>query len=119
LTEEPSAEDLLARLDRAARAAEGLIAEAARGAGQRVRGGRPPAAGWQAPEGEASPPRELEVLAGLVDSVRELVPEDLQRRLSDALRELLLAMRALIDWYLERAERGGGAGPEVEDIPIS
>ena len=90
------------------------MSEAARQAGARV-----PRAGWQA-RGEDGPPGgELELLSGLVESARQHVPEDLQRRLADALRELLLAMRALIDWGLERAERHGTEPPEVEDIPIS
>jgi hypothetical protein len=38
--------------------------------------------------------------------------------LAEALRELLLALRALIDWYLERAERRRAAPVEVQDIPI-
>ena len=35
-----------------------------------------------------------------------------------ALRELLLALRALIDWYLERLERRREQSVEVQDIPI-
>jgi hypothetical protein len=54
----------------------------------------------------------------VVQSLRELIPTDLQRRLAEALRELLLAVRALIDWYLERTERHRAAPTEVEDIPI-
>jgi hypothetical protein len=54
----------------------------------------------------------------VVSSLRELVPAELERRLSEALRELLLAIRALIDWYLERAERERPEATEVEDIPI-
>ncbi|HSO97470.1 MAG TPA: hypothetical protein VLP43_00830 [Solirubrobacteraceae bacterium] len=90
------------------------MAEAARQAGAGV-----PRAGWQV-RGEDEPPRrELELLTGLIESVRELVPEELQRRLAEALRELLLAMRALIDWYLERPEHRRTEPPEVENIPIS
>jgi hypothetical protein len=90
------------------------VAEAARRAGAEV-----PRRGWQA-RGEDEPPRrELELLTGLIESARELMPEELQRRLAEALRELLLALRALIDWCLERAERHGSEPPEVEDIPIS
>jgi hypothetical protein len=48
-----------------------------------------------------------------------LVPAELQRRLAEALRELLLALRALIDLYLERLERPEQAPTEMEDIPIS
>ncbi len=79
----------------------------------------PPPAGWQAPETEsAGAGRDLELLLGIVQSVRDLVPPELQRRLAEALRELLLALRALIDWYLERVERRRAEPAEVEDIPI-
>jgi hypothetical protein len=80
----------------------------------------PPPAGWQTPprEGDARGRGDLELLMQLIQSVREVIPPDLQRRLAEALRELLLAIRALIDWYLERSEqRRAGAG-EVQDIPI-
>jgi hypothetical protein len=33
-------------------------------------------------------------------------------------RELLLALRALIDFYLERLNKRGSEPTEVEDIPI-
>ena len=50
--------------------------------------------------------------------MRDLIPADLQRRLAEALRELLLAVRALIDWYLDRIERRRAEPAEVQDIPI-
>jgi hypothetical protein len=110
------------RLGRASEAAERLFAEA----GTAARGPRkPPASGWQTPEadGEAresrSGPSELETLLAALASLRELIPPDLQRRLSDAARELLLAVRALIDWYLERAKQGRAEPAEVQDIPIA
>lgn len=106
------------RLDRASRAAERLIAEA-RGQGAAAAGRKPPAAGWQAPRSETADRGELELLAQLIQSVRELVPDDLQRRLSEALKEVLLALRALIDFYLERLERRDAAAAEMKDIPIS
>ena len=37
---------------------------------------------------------------------------------AEAIREVLLALRALIDWYLERTDRGRSGAPEVQDIPI-
>ena len=61
---------------------------------------------------------DYEVLIQFIQSVRELIPRDLQRRLGEALRELLLAIRALIDWYLERNEQRRTGGSEVQDIPI-
>jgi hypothetical protein len=105
------------RLDRASRAAERLIAEARGGAA--AAGPKPPAAGWQAPRSDTADHSELELLAQLIQSLRELVPDDLQRRLSEALKEVLLALRALIDFYLERLERRDAAAAEMKDIPIS
>jgi predicted lipid carrier protein YhbT len=58
------------------------------------------------------------VLAQVIQSLRELIPPELQRRVTEALRELLLALRALIDWYLERVERRRAEPAEVQDIPI-
>jgi hypothetical protein len=110
------------RLDRASGAAERLIADAtaesAARAGRAFR--RPPPAGWQAPESQKGSGQgaDAELLAHLVEALRELVPPDLQRRLAEAVRELLLAVRALINWYLERLERRRDEPAEVQDIPI-
>lgn len=62
--------------------------------------------------------QDLELLERLLERFRDLIPPDLQRRLANALRELLLALRALTDWYLERLERRRAQPPEVKDIPI-
>lgn len=104
------------RLDRASDAAERLMAEAAASARA-----EPPPAGWQAPaqESERGTDGDLELLVQVVQSLRELIPPDLQRRLAEALRELLMALRALIDWYLERSEARRAQPVEVQDIPIS
>ncbi len=105
------------RLDRASQAAERLIAEAAAAA---IR--RPPPAGWQPPQpdppADPSTQGELERLLEAVLSLRDRIPPELQRRLGEALRDLLLALRALIDWYLERTERRPGGRGVVQDIPI-
>jgi hypothetical protein len=100
------------RLDRASATAERLIAEAA--------GRKPPPAGWVSPRnGEERRTHDLELLSQLISSLRELVPSELERRLADALHELLLALRAVLDYYIERLERGTPPPAEVEDIPIS
>lgn len=106
------------RLDRASEAAERLIAEAAGEAGGSQ---KPPPAGWQTPkEGDGRPAEgDLELLAQVIQSVRDLIPPELQRRLAEALRELLMALRALIDFYLERVDRRRESTAEVEDIPIT
>jgi hypothetical protein len=115
------------RLDRASEAAERLMAEAAARArafqGDGAQRDKPPPAGWQAPGSEnqsgAAGSSELELLTQVIQSVRDLIPPDLQRRLAEALRELLMALRALIDFYLERLERQKAAPGEVQDIPIT
>jgi hypothetical protein len=132
------------RLDRASEAAERLMAEAAEaaaGIGSPSRDepsgagpggpsrdepsgagpgepGKPPPAGWQIPEDARAGTAELDPFVALVQALRDLVPPELQRRLVAAIRELLLALRALIDWYLERLERRREQAVEVQDIPI-
>jgi hypothetical protein len=105
------------RLSHASDAAERLIAEAARG-GER---GKPPPAGWQTPADEApagSRAGELDLLLQALAAVRELIPPEVLERIAAAVREVLLALRALIDWYLERIERRRAEPTQVEDIPI-
>jgi hypothetical protein len=108
------------RLERASAAAERLIAEAKEQA-KRPGADKPPPAGWQAPReerGDRGTGGDIELITQIVESLRELIPAELERRLAEALRELLLAIRALIDWYLERSERGRSEPAEVKDIPI-
>lgn len=107
------------RLDRASAAAERLVAEAARTAAKSV----PPAAGWQAPRADADgapdrSERDLDAIVALVRSLRDLIPSELQQRLAAALRELLQAIRALLDWYIERLDGQRAEPTEVQDIPI-
>jgi hypothetical protein len=53
----------------------------------------------------------------LLDGLRRVVPRELDDQLSNLIREFLLTLRALIDWYLERLDRPSRE-PRVEDIPI-
>lgn len=134
------------RLDRASEVAERLIVEAAARAARAPAGGppppagepepdqpqaapKPPPAGWQrrgegpsdgsAASAAASSSRsELDVLLQILGALRDRIPPELQHRLGEALREVLLAIRALIDWYLERTERRRTQSVQVEDIPI-
>src|SRR4051812_34789121 len=113
-----------ASLDDAYEQAERLVREAEAQAREQAR--EVPPAGWASPgsepgQGERRPPpgvSELQALAGLLDLARQSVPPDLSRQLLDALRQLLLALRGLIDYYLERLDRQREPPPEVEDIPI-
>ena len=61
---------------------------------------------------------ELARLLALVRELRELIPKELDERLADSLHELLLAVRELIDWLLERRQREAAEAADVEDIPI-
>jgi hypothetical protein len=66
------------------------------------------------------PPRgfpDLSPLIAVVDALRRVVPVELQEQFNALQRELLLTIRALIDWYLERLE-GSQRATVVEDIPI-
>jgi hypothetical protein len=108
------------RLDAASQAAERLLADATARATR-----RPPPAGWQQPRPEGEEAQgggllgsDTELLLGVLASLRDRIPPDLQQRLAEAVREVLLALRALIDWYLERTERRASPPAEVQDIPI-
>ena len=67
------------------------------------------------------PPRgggpDLAPLFALAEALRRGLPRELQGQFTALLREVLLTLRALIDWYLERLDRAQ-RGREVEDIPI-
>ena len=76
-------------------------------------------AGWSVPGRDAAPPAfDLAQLTALVESLRGVVPPDLARQLADALRELLLAIRAVLDWYIARLEPPEPPDADVQDIPV-
>jgi hypothetical protein len=77
----------------------------------------PPPRGWEVP-GRRNAGDDLASLTLIVEGLKGLIPPELQQRLADAVRNLLIAIRALIDWYLERVERRRGRDLQVEDIPI-
>ncbi len=84
--------------------------------------GAVPPRGWEVPR-EEEPPSDADSLAQLIEQLLAMVPDDLRARLTEAARQLLEALRALIDWCVTRLEcggaRGGGSGEvEVRDIPI-
>ena len=60
---------------------------------------------------------DLTPLFAIVEALRRAIPTELQEQFNALQRELLLTLRALIDWYLDRLDK-----PEletkVEDIPI-
>lgn len=84
-------------------------------------GGVPPA-GWATAEGTAARHQELQALIALVEALRDLVPEELKDQVRDVLRQLLVLVRGLIDWWVERMDGprppAASPGPPVEEIPI-
>lgn len=93
----------------------------------------PPNEGWQhweAPYADSDdpgavppPPQfgvprfDLRPLFMLIEAVRRGLPRELEEQFTALIREILLTLRALIEWYLDRLERRP-AEPRVEDIPI-
>jgi hypothetical protein len=122
-----AADELRAGIDAAHAAAERLVQDAE--ARARAAAGSVPPRGWDVPHqpaGQAAFPDVAPLLA-LLEQVRGTIPPDLTAQLADAVRELLVALRALLDWYIERLEHlrsgatGGGAGDgesRIQDIPI-
>jgi hypothetical protein len=53
----------------------------------------------------------------MLDGLRSVAPRELEGQVNNLIREFLLTLRSLIDWYLERLDRPDHE-PEVEDIPI-
>jgi len=123
LPDDDALREVRAHLDDAHAAADRLVREAQR---QAEEAGEPPREevpprGWATPgAGAASATPDLAALLALLDAVRDTVPAELTRQLAEALRDLLLAVRALLDWYIERLGEPapGRGGVEVEDIPL-
>jgi len=82
---------------------------------------------WETPYGEEQPPPPPPPLRGpqldfrplfmLLDAVRGGLPKGLEEQFTALVREILMTLRALIDWYLERLDHRPRE-PEVQDIPI-
>jgi hypothetical protein len=109
--------------DRAAyEAAEKLVREAQERAEHAARqsASEVPPNGWSsgaAPAAHAFP--DLGALLGLVDGLRGQLPPELARQLADALRELLIAIRAVLDYTIDHLGEPPAPEREVEDIPIT
>jgi hypothetical protein len=116
VSEHEAYQRMRASLDDAHAEAERLVQEA------EARARDVPPRGWAAAEGEEARRTpgvsELQALAGLLELARQSLPPELTRQFLDALRQLLLAVRTLVDFWLERLDAQRETPPEVEDIPI-
>jgi hypothetical protein len=79
--------------------------------------GATPPPPYSGPHPLRGPSLDFRPLFLLLDAVRRGLPRELEEQFTALLREILMTLRALIDWYLERLERRP-AEPQVEDIPI-
>jgi hypothetical protein len=79
--------------------------------------GTTPPRGWELPREQQQTP-DSDSIAQLVEQLLAFVPEELRARLTEAMRQLLEAIRALIDWCVARLEQRGSEPVEVHDIPI-
>jgi hypothetical protein len=61
---------------------------------------------------------ELDALVALLRTLRELVPPELQQQVTEVMRQVLLLLRAIIDFWVDRLEAPRGDAVEVEDIPV-
>ena len=123
--------DLRSTVDAAHAAAERLVREAnARAAtaeaASRAQTRDTPPRGWETPRTDsenAGITPDLAAIMSLIEGARDVIPSELSTQLAEAVRELLLALRALIDWYIDRLENLSAPRPaadqHVEDIPIS
>lgn len=97
---------------------------------QKIRPDHEPWEPWESPYEEeptgqpppqGAPPRssrwDLRPMFMLLEAVRRGLPHELQLQFTALVREFLLTVRSLIDWYLERLD-GPPTEPQVEDIPI-
>ena len=108
------------RLEATQRAAQRLADDAMGDGADR----RPPPAGWDVPRSAEKANDEIDALIALVASLRDLLPAELRAQLAEIVRQILVFVRAVLDWWIERVERSPddarrGAGDDVEDIPIA
>jgi hypothetical protein len=90
-------------------------------AAERIMQQKVPPRGWATPPpGADETTSEMQALVSVLESLRDLLPPELREQVTALVKQLLLVLRALIDWLVDRLERGPrGAAHEVEDIPIA
>jgi hypothetical protein len=103
--------------------AERLVRAAQEAAEQAAAAQGPPPRGWETPRsqpagGGGTPFPDLSGLLALAEAIKGTVPPELAQQLADALRDLLLALRAVLDYSIARLERPAAEPVQVEDIPV-
>jgi hypothetical protein len=108
----------MAEPDREAYAAAERLVREAQARAEEAAGGAVPPRGWESGRAAQAPFPDLSNLFALVDAARGALPPELARQLADALRDLLVALRSVLDYSIDRLERPPREEPRVEDIPI-
>jgi hypothetical protein len=94
--------------------------EAAQRLAEDAASAKPPPAGWDVPPSAGRATDELDAFVALVGTLRDVLPPELREQLADLVRQLLVFIRAALDWWIERLESGPRGGEhEVQDIPIA
>jgi hypothetical protein len=106
------------QVDAAYAAADRLVREAEAAARERAEDVPPAGYEGERTHTERSAFPDIQALAGLLETARSSLPPELAHQLAQAARELLIALRALIDWWIARLEREPERPVEVQDIPI-
>lgn len=125
-------EALRARIRATQDAVDRLARETAEARGAPLGDAGEPGEGGTEPGPAAGPPpsgqdahEEIRALVALVELLRDVLPPELRAQLAELVRQLLILLRAILDWWIERIEpvrAGGGRPPDppvVEDIEIS
>lgn len=110
--------ELRERLEATREEAARLAGDAAAAAGAEERGEEPPR-GWRTAEERQALRDDLQALLATVGQIADLIPADVREHLVEVLRQILLLLRAVIDWLVERLAPAPGAGPLVRDIPVA
>ena len=108
---------LRARLEATREAAEQLAGEAA-GAAHAAASGEQPPPGWRTQQERDQVREEAAALADLLQTLGQLIPPELRAQLAEVVRQVLLLLRALIDWIVEQLPHARGDERAVQDIPV-
>lgn len=82
---------------------------------------RVPPAGWDVPGRADEASEELDALVRLIAKLRDALPTELRAQLAELTRQILMFVRAVLDWWIEQLdedERPKRERVEVEDIPL-
>lgn len=109
--------DLRERLEATRQAAQKLAGEAAGAASADARGEEPPA-GWRTQAERDETRDDAAAFLDLLATLSRIIPQELRAQLAEVVRQVLLLVRALIDWVVGQLPQAHGLDPIVRDIPV-